>query len=234
MSVPAALATSARKRVGEIAAGLIRPLQSGYLRDDSHSVGARARLSRGAGKTFAQVPDLLGLVDTSDLYGNAAAGGPALREAELSAAEDAVHTVLTLWALHQQSRGTGMHRSDGARGSRTGLGAAVRSLMAPGEIDETILKRLVRAGNAPDAESLAVRLREIVLLLREAEVPLDYGLLAGQLFLWQQPGGRDLVRREWGRSFQSARASQNDETTEHDAQPRSGDNAVATTDKDAS
>ncbi|MFJ4879385.1 type I-E CRISPR-associated protein Cse1/CasA [Streptomyces sp. NPDC088745] len=227
--------THARKRVGEVTAELIRPLQSGYLRDDSVSVGARARLSRGAGKTFGQVIDLLGLVDTSALYDAPAGGGHALREADLSAAEDAVHTALTLWALHQQSRGSGMHRRDSSRGSRAGLGAAVRRLMKPGEVDQTILKRLVRAGSAPDTEALSVRLREIVLLLREAEVPLDYGLLAGQLFQWQQPGGRDLVRREWGRSFQSAPTPENDETTGPDAQTGSGDDDIlASNDKDAS
>ena len=235
MPNPVTVSTQARQRVGEVTAGLIRSLQSGYLRDDSFSVGARARLSRGAGKSFGEVPDLWNVVDTTALYEAPAGGGYTLREAELPAAEDAVHTALTLWALHQQSRGSGMHRTDGARGSRSGLGAAVRRLMTPGEIDETVLKRLVRAGSTPDLESLSVRLREIVLLLREAEVPLDYGLLAGQLFLWQQPGGRDLVRREWGRSFQSAPTPQNDETTEHDAQTRSGDDDTFTsTDKDAS
>ncbi|WP_433549489.1 type I-E CRISPR-associated protein Cse2/CasB [Streptomyces sp. CA-294286] len=231
MSAPAAVSTFARRSVAEAVAGLIRPLQKGYLRDDAVSVGARARLSRGAGRTFGQVPDLLGLVDTSTLYETPTAGGHTLREAELPAAEDAVHTALTLWALHQQSRGGGMHRRDSSGGSRTGLGAAVRRLMKPGEIDETVLKRLVRAGSAPDLEFLSVRLREIVLLLRENETPLDYGLLAGQLFLWQQPGGRGVVRREWGRSFHSAPTEQH-ASTEHDTQTPSADNATTLTDKD--
>jgi CRISPR system Cascade subunit CasB len=74
-------------------------------------------------------------------------------------------------------------------------------MMKPGEIDEPLLKRLVRAGTAPDLTALAQRLRDIVVLLRREDIDLDYALLAGQLYTWQRPGGADAVRREWGRSF---------------------------------
>jgi CRISPR system Cascade subunit CasB len=78
--------------------------------------------------------------------------------------------------------------------------------MPANEIDEPVRKRLVRAGSAPDLAALAQRLREIVLLLRREDIALDYALLAEQLFRWQQPGGRDTVRRAWGRSFHAYRA----------------------------
>lgn len=71
------------------------------------------------------------------------------------------------------------------------------------DIDEPVRKRLVRAGTAPDLTSLSQRLRDLVVLMRRQDIPLDYGLLAGQLYAWQAPGGGDLVRREWGRSFHS-------------------------------
>ncbi|SCE38320.1 CRISPR system Cascade subunit CasB [Streptomyces sp. DfronAA-171] len=48
---------------------------------------------------------------------------------------------------------------------------------------------------------LATRLRELVLLLRREEIPLDYGLLADQLHRWTLPGGAQGVRRSWGRSY---------------------------------
>ncbi|MFF9345397.1 type I-E CRISPR-associated protein Cse2/CasB [Streptomyces sp. NPDC014773] len=173
--------------------------QRGYLSDDAKAVGALARLRRGAGKPAEQLPDLWDLLDTQALHDTRRDGHP-LSETELARAEDALHTALTLWALHQQSRSTGMHqphRHDRPRG----LGAAVHRLMPANDIDDSLRKRLVRAGNAPDLTALAQRLRDIVTLLRREDVLLDYALLAGQLYQWQRPGGADRVRIAWGRSF---------------------------------
>ncbi|MEV7002959.1 type I-E CRISPR-associated protein Cse2/CasB [Streptomyces sp. NPDC093982] len=191
------------ERVRQIVAEHISRLQFGYLADDAYAVGVLARLRRGAGKEPHLVPELLGLVDTSLLYEAPPTSCQPPCEEDLFRAADAVHAALTLWALHQQSVGTGMHQSD-CHDAPAGLGAAVRRLM-PFDIDNTVLKRLVRAGTAPHPIALAQRLREIVLLLRREEIPLDYVLLAEQLYRWQQPGGRDVVRRAWGRSFHAFR-----------------------------
>ncbi|WP_405613225.1 type I-E CRISPR-associated protein Cse2/CasB [Streptomyces sp. NBC_00076] len=221
-----------RQRVGQITGEIIAPLQQGYLKDQAHAVAALARLRRGAGRKYEQVPDLWGLADTSPLHEKPQNGGRAPSEDELTRAEDAVHVALTLWALHQQSRGTAMHLRD-RREKPTGLGAAVRGLMPKDEITEPVRKRLVRAGTAPDLPSLAQRLRDLVLLLRGEDIALDYALLAEQLYRWQQPGGQDAVRRAWGRSFHAYRAPDD----EHDPED-SGSNAsplsADTTDKDAS
>ncbi|MER5382345.1 type I-E CRISPR-associated protein Cse2/CasB [Streptomyces sp. NPDC002688] len=193
-----------RARAGAVTGRLITQLQNDHLADRPHAVAALARLRRGAGKEFAQVPDLWGLLDTGPLHEPPADGGRPLNEKELSRAEDAVHVAATLWALHQQSRPRGMHQPD-RREKPRGLGAAVRRLMPPGDIAEPVLKRFVRAGNAPDLATLAQRLRDIVVLLRGDDIELDYGLLAEQLCHWQEPGGRDAARRAWGRSFQAYR-----------------------------
>ncbi|MBG7704668.1 type I-E CRISPR-associated protein Cse2/CasB [Streptomyces sp. MC1] len=200
---PAGMPERVRHVVGEH----VTRLQRGYLADESHAVAALARLRRGAGKEPHQVPDLLGLIDTGLLYGPLPSGW-APREEDLTQAEDAVHVALTLWALHQQSKSTGMHQPD-SRERPLGLGAGVRRLMPAGDIDETVLKRLVRAGTAPHLAGLAQRLRDIVVLLRREDIALDYALLADQLYRWQQPGGRDAVRRLWGRSFHSYQPRQN-------------------------
>ncbi|GAB3108623.1 hypothetical protein GCM10027160_06820 [Streptomyces calidiresistens] len=147
------------------------------------------------------------------------------REAERE--EEAVHLAVTLWALHQQSlRDEPMHVSGWP------LGRSVRRLAhgksgtrdrsepsdaekEPGddkradsepveEISPTIRKRFVRIGTSTDIETLGVRLREMVLLLRASRIPLDYGLLADQLHLWQNENRRDEVRRAWGREFHFA------------------------------
>jgi CRISPR system Cascade subunit CasB len=196
-STPAVRPRTPSGPVGAVVGKEIKRLQEGYLNDHSAAVAALARLRRGAGKDAAAIPDLWGLIDTRDLYSD-----PALRHED---AENAVYLATTLWALHQQSRSTRMHGLGGNE-----LGAAVRRLMPPGEIDEPVRKRFVRAGTA-----LAGRLREITVLLRGADVSLDYALLAEQLYLWQRPGGPDQVRRSWGRSF-------------HAHQPRPGTDQATT------
>lgn len=222
-----------RKQVARLAAQILAPLQQGYLADRSPDVAALARLRRGAGREAGQLPDLWSLIDTGPLHVPPDDARP-FNESELVRAEDALHVALTLWALHQQSRPTGMHQAD-RKDSRRGLGTAVRRMMKPGEIDEPLRKRLVRVGTAPDLTSLAQRLRDIVVLLRRADIPLDYALLAGQLYTWQRPGGADIVRREWGGSFHAWHDKDTKEP-ESAGSAAAGDDTTDTTDidKDAS
>ncbi|MCK8679407.1 type I-E CRISPR-associated protein Cse2/CasB [Streptomyces lichenis] len=199
-SAPPTASASVRERVSKLAHSSITTFQQGYLRDDPKDVAALARLRRGAGRGAGEVPDLWTLIDTGELHSTSEGDRP-LGEQELTRAEDALHVALTLWAVHQQSRRTGMHQPSHHRQRPTGLGASVRRMMQPDQVDEPLRKRLVRAGAAPDLTALSQRLRDLVVLLRGEEIPLDYGLLAGQLYTWQWPGGAGTVRREWGRSF---------------------------------
>ncbi|MFF5407832.1 type I-E CRISPR-associated protein Cse2/CasB [Streptomyces misionensis] len=220
-----------RKRVTDLAAAHLTTLQRGYLDDQSHAVAALARLRRGAGRDAGQLPDLWTLIDTGPLHTTPDGARP-LSESELVRAEDALHVALTLYALHQQSRRTGMYQAD-RPGSNRGLGAAVRRMMKPGEIDEPVHKRLVRAGTAPDLPTLAQRLRDIVVLLRREDIALDHALLAGQLYTWQRPGGADLVRREWGRSFHAWHdKNPNGDPAPASAGPAGGPDTTSTTDTD--
>ncbi|MFE7215577.1 type I-E CRISPR-associated protein Cse2/CasB [Streptomyces sp. NPDC057611] len=218
-----------RERVTRLAAGHIAALQRGYLDDQSHAVAALARFRRGAGREAGHLPDLWALIDTGPLH-ETPDGARSLSESELVRAEDALHVALTLYALHQQSRRSGMHQAD-RPGRGRGLGAAVRRMMKPGEIDEAVHKRLVRAGTAPDLAVLAQRLRDIVVLLRREDIELDYALLAGQLYTWQWPGGADTVRREWGRSFHAWHDKSKDGAP---ASAGSDTTRTTDTDKDAS
>ncbi|MFF9204514.1 type I-E CRISPR-associated protein Cse2/CasB [Streptomyces sp. NPDC014986] len=219
------VALPVHQRVAELAAAHIAPWQEGYLKDRSPAVAALARLRRGAGREAGEVPDLWSLIDTDPLH-TSAEGTRSLSEQELVRAENALHAALTLWAFHQQSRGVPVHRRH-TRERPGGLGAAVRRLMPADGVDEPVRKRLVRAGTAPDLVTLAQRLRDIVALLRRDDIPLDYALLAGQLYLWQWPDGPAAVRRRWGRSFHEQRRARpaNDENTTPD---------IDTDDKDAS
>lgn len=148
---------------------------------------------------------------------------------ERQAQEDrAVHLAVTLWALHQQSiRDTPMHQSNwplgravrrlahGMTGTQdqleaadTGKGGSEGERHPVEEASETIRKRFVRIGTSTDFDTLSGRLRQMVLLLRAARIPLDYGYLAGQLLLWQSEPLQDGVRRAWGREFHLAYARQ--------------------------
>ncbi|MGW8697604.1 type I-E CRISPR-associated protein Cse2/CasB [Streptomyces eurythermus] len=136
--------------------------------------------------------------------------------------DTAVHVAVTLWALHQQSlRDEPMHLTGwslgrsvrrlahgktGIRdsGTATGDGGTADEIRAAERVEnasETVRRRFVRIGAASDTDVLATRLREMVLLLRSARIPLDYTLLADQLLLWQDENRRDSVRRAWGRDF---------------------------------
>ncbi|WP_432066265.1 type I-E CRISPR-associated protein Cse2/CasB [Streptomyces sp. C10-9-1] len=223
-----------RTRLARLAADHIAALQQGYVADRPHAVAALARLRRGAGREARQLPDLWALIDTGPLHETPDGARP-LSESELVRAEDALHVALTLYALHQQSRSAGMHQAD-RPDRRRGLGAAVRRMMKPGEIDDPVHKRLVRAGTAPDLATLAQRLRGIVVLLRREGIELDYALLAGQLYTWQWPGGADVVRREWGRSFHAWRdkPKNGSRPSAADAATDSGTSSSTDTDKDAS
>jgi CRISPR system Cascade subunit CasB len=188
--------------VGEFVHRTASRLQSGYLADRSSVVAELARLRRGVGEPSGAVPDLWGLTANESLCGRRSVG-ERLRKPDAdspSDAEEAAHIALTLYATHQQSH---HDRRMHVRG-RT-LGGAVRRLMPPGEIEESIRRRFVQAGNAHTVEVLAQRLRELVLLLRREAIPLDYGLLADQLVLAQDPQRREWVRRAWGRSFHAYR-----------------------------
>jgi CRISPR system Cascade subunit CasB len=144
---------------------------------------------------FAEATDLWGLLEIESVY---EAGLP---EADTKRAEEAVHLAVTLWALHQQThRCTAMHEQRGHQ-----LGSAVRQLRGT-HVEQPLRKRLVRAGTATSFDVLARQLRQIVVLLRGASQPLDYGVLADQLHLWQRCGGPDHVRRAWGSSFHAPRA----------------------------
>lgn len=148
-------------------------------------------------------------------------------EREANREEEAVHLAVTLWALHQQSlRDEPMHVSGwflGRSARRLAHGkSGTRDRSEPSdaekepgddkraksepveEVSPTIRKRFVRIGTSTDIETLGVRLREMVLLLRASRIPLDYGLLADQLHLWQNENRRDEVRRVWGREFHFA------------------------------
>lgn len=160
------------------------------------AMAARAQLRHGVGKEVGAIPSIwmytLGAVGT----------------AWNCKGEKAVHTALTLWARHQGSNAAPMHMVDAKETPRS-FGSAVRALAEKGRGDKRpeetpVYRRLSSVVAAQTFGALSHHLRGIVDLFEAAEIPMDYGLLAADLFEWQIPRRRSAVTRRWGRQFARA------------------------------
>ena len=138
--------------------------------------------------------------------------------------ELAVHTALTLFAVHQQGAGEEMHRGG------VGLGQAVRRLddIIGGGSDETVSpvrRRFNALVTAETLDELRNHLRGLVTQLRAKGIALDYGMLADDICQFQWPGQADSVRRRWARQYYrllltstKQPENQNDKTTTEEDQ----------------
>lgn len=190
-----------RDKVGGFVAVRVERLQTLYLSAGGRNVGARQlaalrhAVTREPGTVAETWPiEFEGL--PQELVGKGDVPSPG---------EYAVHSALTLYALHQQSQTLPMHR----RGKEHGLGQAIRHLVCQ---DSARFSNL-EPGQMPrrfaalvTAESYAETLhyaRQLVQQLRVASIPIDYALFAKQLFDLQSPFAADRVRLNWGRGFAS-------------------------------
>lgn len=170
------------------------------------AVAARAHLRSAVGREVGDVPAIWSY--TLDGGSEKELGQKPTR------GEHAVHTALTLWALHQGSNNVSMNST--WKHERT-IGASVRRLaysdMGGRERAEEhpVYKRLCAMIAAPTFESLTVHARGLVSMLGSAEIPMDYGRFAADLYQWQKPERRASVLRQWGRDF--ARTPTDEEQT---------------------
>lgn len=176
----------------------VRSLQRQEL-ENVPSAGARlARLRRALATSPGSVADVW--ADTTGALPPGLLG----RGDEPSPYEQAVHAVMCLYALHQQSQSDPMH-VDGQD-----LGTAVQILRRRRGADDDIDPVLRRFHALATANSLAEtlhHLRGLVTLLRGAHVGLDYGQLAVDLRRLQNPNYAGRVRRDWGRSLYGGSSS---------------------------
>lgn len=207
-------------------AGRVSELQQGYLADrkSSRAVAALAVLRRGVAAPVGAVPDSWELTALPWVDDTA----PWVTE-EPTAEELACHTALTLYALHQQSRGDPMHVRATRQDSRS-LGAAVARLIAatdnPGrradpERVSSRRRRFNALVTAATFTEITHHLRGLVLQLRAEGIALDYGRLAEDLAGLQSPRRADGVRLRWARDLTGPRATAaEDPAAEDPAAPR--------------
>lgn len=158
-----------------------------------------AKLRRAVGKAPGSIPDIWEIT---------LGGSPEdwhSRDGVPTYAENAVGTALTLFAVHQQGKGElmdmGGTNQDG-RYARNSLGAAAGRLISPKKENEQSIKRRFDAvATAIDFAELGHHARGLIQLLRGADIPLDYGRFAQDLYQYQFPDGADAVRLRWGQDF---------------------------------
>lgn len=120
-----------------------------------------------------------------------------------SKAERAVHAALTLYALHQRSQTIPMHQS----GREYGLGQAMHKLVLQNESSYKNLaqgefpRRFAAFVTADSFEESMYYARQLIGQLRSASIPLDYALLACQLYDIQIPERAEKAKLAWGRGF---------------------------------
>lgn len=198
-AVPPAVETGTLRSAQEVA-NRVHSLIRGRLQGKTPAaVAGRAHLRSALGKEVGSVPAIWSYtMETNETDGYIGLSDTPTR------GERAVHTALTLWALHQGSSSRPMHRKWERPRS---IGGTVRHLAhsqagADKKAEEhPVYQRLCAMIAAPTYEALEIHARGMVNLLKSAEVPMDYSRFASDLYKWQDPKLRPSVVRNWGRDF---------------------------------
>ncbi|TFH53173.1 type I-E CRISPR-associated protein Cse2/CasB [Actinomyces viscosus] len=164
-------------------------LQSRYRRNEARARGELAVLRKGANRPPGELPEIWELtsVHVPDYVDDA----PTWEET-------AVHTAMTLYAVHQQSRTEPMFVPG------RGLGHAARILIGPPDDENPSARARFNAlVTSTTVTELRHHLRGIISLFRARSIPLDHAMLADDILHFQQPGGARKVRLAWARQYQS-------------------------------
>lgn len=194
-----------RKYVG----GKLVPLQEGLLEGRASSRADAARLRRAIGRPAGSMPDVWDITlggMPAELLGSGD---------RPSYAEESAHISIAMYAIHQQSRSTGMHQTG------WGLGRSIFALMSADSGADfeasPVIRRFNAVATAGSMKELTTHLRGLITQLRAKEIPLDYVRLTGDLYDFNFPDSRDRIRLQWGRDLY---AGQGRTKPKGDAQPQ--------------
>lgn len=171
--------------------------------NSSATKAALAKLRRGIGKEPGSMPEIWDV--TLEGLPEKLTGG----QDSPTRGEWAVHTALTLYALHQQGKDPGKQCM-----SRDGqsLGAAVRRLIRSDEDRQRVKRRFDAAATSASLQEFSHHLRGLIQLLKAEDISLDYPALAKDLYWFQFSDARSNVRLRWGRDFcRNPNIQENDE-----------------------
>lgn len=171
-----------------------------FQRGNANRVRAElAILRRGMGKNMDEAPEtwrvVLALLP-EDMMG---------KSQFISPAESAVFNALTLFAMTMSGKDI-RNNSTHQAGKSLGAAAAEFTIQTEGLDEEgksRILPRLRRLIAADSVEEAAVPLRNVVQLLNQKSIGMDFALLAQDLCFYSTPNGRAGVRLNWARDYYS-------------------------------
>lgn len=163
-------------------------LQNRYLHNEAQARGQMAALRGAVAREPGEVPEVWELTQVK-VPDNA--GDAPTRE------EIAVHTAMTLYAVHQQSRTAPMFRPG------VGLGRAARELVGRDEENPSAQKRFNALVTSTTVAELRHHLRGFVSQLRARDIALDHAMLADDITRFQRPNGAKQVRLAWARQYYS-------------------------------
>lgn len=163
-------------------------LQKRYLDNESLGRAEVAALRKGANRAPGELPEIWELTRVEVPDG---AGDAPTRE------EIAVHTAMTLYAVHQQSRSECMFVPG------RGLGRAAHQLVGTDEENPSARARFNALVTSTTVAELRHHLRNLVSLLRSRGITLDHAMLADDIVRFQRPGGAKSVRLAWARQYYS-------------------------------
>ncbi len=160
---------------------------------DPASTAMMARLRRGVGKTLTESPDtweMVLAVIPEELMDNSIVG------TEPTESESAVHSAMTLYAMHQQSKGQCVNQSGVSFGRAVGR-------LARGGNEEAVKRRFNAVITSSDVIELTYHVRGLVQLMRSSEpvIGFDYPQFAKDLYNYQFPDGKRNVILRWGQDF---------------------------------
>lgn len=163
-------------------------LQKRYLDNESLGRAEVAALRKGANRAPGELPEIWELTRVEVPDG---AGDAPTRE------EIAVHTAMTLYAVHQQSRSECMFVPG------RGLGRAAHELVGTDEENPSARARFNALVTSTTVAELRHHLRNLVSLLRSRGIALDHAMLADDIVRFQRLGGAKSVRLAWARQYYS-------------------------------
>ena len=160
---------------------------------DPSSTAMMARLRRGVGKTLMESPETWELtlsVVPEELMDRSIDG------TEVTEAESAIHSALTLYAVHQQSKSQSVNQSGISFGKAAGR-------LARGGNAEAVQRRFNSVITSADVIELTYHIRGLINQMRSSEpiIGFDYPQFARDLYNYQFPDGRRNVILRWGQDF---------------------------------
>lgn len=169
-----------------------------------------ADLRRGLGHAPGELPELFGtiLLDLPEKFMSS--------DGTATAEEWASYIALTLYALHRQ--GGEVNNELAHTDANVSIGRALKRYskqqMADKKDDNAekrVLQKMQMLVTSKDMGELSYHLRGVVQLLKREGIPLNYGMLAADLYEFQDTDGKNCVSLRWGQDFYREKNKKQDE-----------------------